>query len=213
MMLQARRKQLAENDVSLVSGWQRFTSSSSQVLAQYFRPVMPTKRLSSALGLVLAVACAGCSGTSPHPAAQAQTQITSPLAVPTTTWEPILRSTAIKSVRPKCPQDAVHNRLTGVAVAQVFLTIDGNVDRVEILEAPSPSAGEAVSEAVVGWRFRPPAPVAGRPLRRSGKLTFYFVTKDDRCSVLYPTETFYIGRWPNTRARRESQQHISAERR
>lgn len=175
-------------------------------------PVPSVERLFRASGVILLVACAGCSNAR-HPASEAQTRPVSPIAVPTTTWEPILRSTAMESVRPKCPEDAVRNRMTGVAVAQLFLTIAGDVDRVEILEAPSPSAAKAVSDAVSSWKFRPPAPVAGRPLRRSGKLTFYFVTTGDRCSVLYPIEAPYIGRWPNTRAQRGSQQHISTERR
>lgn len=124
----------------------------------------------------------------------------SPTPIDTTTSEGILRGTAIYSVRPTCPEDARVHSISGVAVVRVFLTIAGDVREVEALEAPSSSISGSVQQAVAKWRFDPPPRSRGRPIRRSGKLTFYFVSYGGNCVVYYPSETPYVGRWP-TRAR------------
>ncbi len=119
-----------------------------------------------------------------------------PTPVTTTTSEAILRSTALKTVHPVCPIGMVRNGHADVAVAKVYLSVVGTVKHVDMLESPSSAVSQAVSHAVAQWTFRPPPPIKGRPIERSAKLTFYFITRGGRCSVLDPSEAPYVGRWP-----------------
>ncbi len=74
---------------------------------------------------------------------------------------------------PTYPPQALAAKSQGVVVATLSIGQTGNVERVEILQAPSPVIGDAVKSALATWRFRE-AKLDGRPIRVEGKLVFYF---------------------------------------
>jgi TonB family protein len=80
----------------------------------------------------------------------------------------------------------------GVAVVLVRTDKTGLVREVDVLEAPTPSIGVAVTTAVSKWKFKPNATmtVARRTLI---KLTFYFVLAGNDGHVLSPSEAPYVG--------------------
>jgi hypothetical protein len=116
----------------------------------------------------------------------------SPVASRAKTSEAVLRNSALATVRPTCPPDAKTNE---VVVARVLIGDTGDVRRLELLETPGPSFSHAVSKALRVWRFQPPAPDGNRPVHLSARLTFYFVVREGRCQVLYPSEAPYVGKW------------------
>jgi TonB family protein len=118
----------------------------------------------------------------------------SPVAIDTWTSEGVLRNAARSTVRPQYPSDAITKNITGTAVAHVFLSVRGDVLRVKILEAPSASISDAVMDATRRWTFEPFPGSKGKPIRSSGKLTFYFVCNNSRYDVLYPSEMPYLDR-------------------
>jgi protein TonB len=75
---------------------------------------------------------------------------------------------------PKFPSAAKKKKISGVAVAQIFVDGSGVVTNVEMLESPHPSIAEAVKAALFKWRFGP-VTVKGKPWKVRGKMTFYFV--------------------------------------
>jgi TonB family protein len=121
-----------------------------------------------------------------------------------TTSEQVLRAHATKVVRPAFPADASRHQQTGVAVAEVHLNPAGLVSQVEILEAPTPSIAQSVSEAVAQWQFTPFTMSSGEPMLLSAKLTFYFEMKGGKGVVLNPADTGYVGKWPETSRKRIS---------
>ena len=108
----------------------------------------------------------------------------------------VLRSMALKMVLPVYPQDALRKRKTGVAVADIHLSVEGAVTKVEVLEAPDPSIGNSVRDALSRWRFQPTDDSDGeRAIEFSGKLVFYFEIRQGKGVVLFPAEAGYVGSW------------------
>jgi TonB family protein len=85
-----------------------------------------------------------------------------------------MRRSASKTIAPAYPEEDVRKRQQGVAVAEVQYNGKGNVTDATILEAPTPSIGQAVITAVKQWKFIP-STLKGEPISVRGKLTFYFV--------------------------------------
>ncbi|MGD0404487.1 MAG: TonB family protein [Candidatus Acidiferrales bacterium] len=110
------------------------------------------------------------------------------------TIERILRSRAVKVVKPIFPEDAIRNQTTGVVVAEIHLDGSGVVTTVHILQAPSESTAASVSQAVSQWQFQPFPPPDDKHII-SGKLTFYFEFRHGKGIVLDPAETGYVGHW------------------
>ena len=110
-----------------------------------------------------------------------------------------LRTITETTVAPLYPQDAITARRTGVAVALVTVTEKGVVSKVEVLEAPTPSIGASLSDALSQWRFKT-ATIDGHATGYTGKVTYYFVFQNGKPAVLDPNQAPYIGRWP-TKAR------------
>lgn len=102
-----------------------------------------------------------------------------------TTSELVLRSHAIYEARPRYPEDAITHRIAGVAVAKVTVSLQGHVQHVQILEAPSPSLARETASAVQRWRF---LPWPENQLTITGKLTFYFLLHGDHGTVMSPSE-------------------------
>lgn len=106
-----------------------------------------------------------------------------------------LRTITETTVVPLYPQDAIKARQTGVAVALVTVTEKGVVSKVEVLEAPSPSIGGSLSDALSQWRFKT-ATVDGHVTGYTGKVTYYFLFQNGKPAVLSPDQAPYIGHWP-----------------
>lgn len=99
-----------------------------------------------------------------------------------------LRRGATKMVMPEYPSESVKNHSTGIAVAQIEINADGEVDKLEVLEAPDLPIKNEVSGAVKQWRFQPQT-IHGSPVRIRGKLTFYFVFDEEgRATVKNPKQ-------------------------
>lgn len=90
--------------------------------------------------------------------------------------ESTLRRLATATLRPEYPQQAVSHAIGGVAVAEVWVRADGSeIDRIEVVQAPSRAIATAVRDAVRRWHFRR---LLIDPLQESwhvqSRLTFYF---------------------------------------
>jgi len=108
------------------------------------------------------------------------------------TSEGMLRSHVTRIIRPSYPAVDLARATTGIAVANLRVAADGNVERLTILEAPSSSIAQSVAAAVSKWKFQPwPQTVM------SAKVTFYFEFKNGQGIVWYPSEAPYLGRWPS----------------
>ena len=104
-----------------------------------------------------------------------------------TVSEKTLRKFAKIVVMPQYPDASQRAGAQGVAVAQLDINEEGTVSKVELLEAPDEATGNAVVMAVKLWTFeRPIEDTTGKPIRLSGKLTFYFVIENGRGIVRNP---------------------------
>lgn len=98
--------------------------------------------------------------------------------------------------RPSYPDLAVLHHEQGVVVVHVALSEWGSVRETRVLEAPSSTIGDSVINAVKKWQFQKTAGTGTEQgARFSGKLTFYFVIRNGKASVLYPAEAGYVGLW------------------
>jgi outer membrane biosynthesis protein TonB len=122
-------------------------------------------------------------------------QTSSPAQGNAWTMESILRKSATRTVKPSYPRSAALKGNTGVAVARVYVALDGHVSYTLVLEAPSEDIAAAVVAAVGQWQFDPDVLTGGHPLALSGLLTFYFETARGKPVVLDPSEAKYVGRW------------------
>jgi TonB family protein len=101
--------------------------------------------------------------------------------------EKTLRKFAKVTVMPDYPPDSKRNGSQGVVVAELNINEEGVVEKVEILEAPDDSIGNAVSKATSRWTFEPAIDDAtGKAIRLKGKLTFYFVIDSSGAYVRNP---------------------------
>lgn len=88
-----------------------------------------------------------------------------------------LRRATINIVMPSYPEEAINQKANGIAVVELLTDGEGNVDKINILEAPHPTIRKALVAAVKQWKFKP-STANGMSVRYSGKLTFYFVIDD-----------------------------------
>ncbi|HVF21761.1 MAG TPA: energy transducer TonB [Pyrinomonadaceae bacterium] len=101
--------------------------------------------------------------------------------------EKTLRKFAKVVVMPNYPEDSRRKGSQGVAVALLNIDEEGTVKKVEILQAPDESIGNAVIKATQGWKFQPATEDStGKAIRLSGKLTFYFKIVDKTAFVENP---------------------------
>jgi TonB family protein len=98
-----------------------------------------------------------------------------------------MRKSAEKTVMPVYPKEAIKGEQQGIAVIEAQYNGEGEVTDTTVLEAPSPSIGQAVIDAVKQWKFKPSS-LDGKPISIRGKLTFYFVIKDKKGWVENPKQ-------------------------
>ncbi len=100
-----------------------------------------------------------------------------------------LRRIATFRPPPKYPDASLQRGASGVAVAQVFISADGRMKAVEVLEAPDADVQAAVREALMQWEFEPVL-VSGstKKMEVEGLMAFYFKVVDGTGVVMGPEE-------------------------
>ena len=101
--------------------------------------------------------------------------------------EGVLRMKATTVVRPAFPDVSLKKEVTGVVVAGIEIDEKGDVESVTILQSPSKEIGSAVKKALERWRFSPTT-IKRKPVRVTGKLTFYYEIENGVGLVLSPQE-------------------------
>lgn len=101
--------------------------------------------------------------------------------------EVVLRKQASKIVQPLYPEEALKQGASGVSVTALVIGLEGNIEKLDVLEAPHPSIKAAVATAVRQWKFGVTT-MEGNPVKVHGKLTFYFVLNNKKAEVLSPEE-------------------------
>ena len=66
-----------------------------------------------------------------------------------------LPTNLVKNVPPHYPEDARHNGQQGAVILYAFLSADGQVSRVKVLQGLSPSLDQATIQAVQQWVYAP----------------------------------------------------------
>lgn len=77
----------------------------------------------------------------------------------------------------------LRDRVEGVAVGEVLINGQGNVERVRVLLSPRADLVPDIEEALRHWKFSP-TKVQGRPVYVLGKVTLYFHIGEGRGWVL-----------------------------
>jgi TonB family protein len=99
--------------------------------------------------------------------------------------EKTLRKMATFAVTPDYPKEAKKRKVQGVVVSQIEVDEKGDVNKVNVLEAPNPIIKKAVTEALAKWKFKTNT-INGEPIRVVGKLTFYYVLANGKATVEDP---------------------------
>lgn len=98
-----------------------------------------------------------------------------------------LRKLISKLNTPTYPKEDIKTGITGVAVAKVELGNRGNVESVDILQAPSATISATVRDALNKSTFSF-LDLADPASSLTGKITFYFLRYKGRYVVLNPDE-------------------------
>jgi len=151
---------------------------------------MPTT-LSLSLGMLVLSALVAAI-----PAPRPQVSAPSVLA---SVHEARFRRMATVTVRPECPAAMPRDMLPAVAVVQAYAAPDGHVLAVEPLEIPHPALAQAITPAVMKWRFVIPREDLPARFVTTAKLTFYFANGPGGCTVLHPSEAPSYRDWPSGR--------------
>lgn len=99
--------------------------------------------------------------------------------------ETSLRKKAVNTVVPEYPKQALKEKVSGVAVAEIVVSEEGTVINVKILESPHKSINLSMKEALKKWRFKPYT-IKGIAQKVTGKITFYFVIENEKSKVESP---------------------------
>jgi hypothetical protein len=92
----------------------------------------------------------------------------------------VLRTLAVRALKPEYPSLSIQRGAKGVAVAWIEVGPKGVPEIVKILQAPDDLIAKAFKQALVRWRFR----TVGVPPRYGGKLTYYFRESAGKGSVV-----------------------------
>jgi TonB family protein len=99
--------------------------------------------------------------------------------------EESLRKLAIRSPTPEYPTTSRKNRATGVSITKFYVDEKGNVENIQVLQAPDQFIEASLVKAISQWKFQP-YHFNGRIVRVLGKLTFYFSLQQGRGQVQNP---------------------------
>lgn len=96
-----------------------------------------------------------------------------------------LRKLATRSLMPEYPRKSEQNRAAGVSVTKFYVDETGNVENIQVLQAPDRYIEASLAKAISQWKFQP-YHSNGRIVRVLGKLTFYFSQERGRGHVQNP---------------------------
>lgn len=103
-----------------------------------------------------------------------------------------IRRHALSMVAPLFPDESVRLGHEGVAVAGIQFAPTGQMERVEILEAPDSFIAASMREALSKWTLRLEGPT---PPRMSSKATYYFVISSGKGAVFAPAGAPLAHEW------------------
>ena len=140
----------------------------------------------------LTVSEGSLNGTYTGPNGKGGTIVAVPPGPPFATMsEGTFRHLAVSTVRPDFPQEALHAHQSGLAVAEVTVNEQGEISKIDIIEAAAPSLGKALEAAVKQWRFNPIIS-DGKPITLMSKITYYFLLVNGKPKVMSPDENFSV---------------------
>jgi len=90
-------------------------------------------------------------------------------------------------ITPEYPRTSKLAKHQGVAVAELETNTRGEVESVEILEAPDADVGRSLERALRKWRLSP-LTINKEPCRIRGKVTYYYRLVQDVGRVLPPAD-------------------------
>jgi rhodanese-related sulfurtransferase len=125
--------------------------------------------------------------------------------------ESTLRKSATNSPQPAYPSGSLRRGATGVAVAAIFITADGRVRQVNILQAPDDDIRRTLVTTLSTWTFSPVQLQSTRSaVPAFGRLVFYYRTTKTGGEILTPSEAASKAGFKPTRTRSSEQQEISS---
>jgi outer membrane biosynthesis protein TonB len=99
--------------------------------------------------------------------------------------EVVMRQALLKRVVPEYPGKSIKNNASGVSVAKIMIGLDGNVEKVTILQSPDALISDSVRTALAGWSFEKTM-VRGQPVKVETIITYYFVIEKGKGIVREP---------------------------
>lgn len=108
------------------------------------------------------------------------------------TSELVLRNSVTVAPKPEFPSDTLKHNVSGIAVAEILVSPEGEVTKIRVVDAPDALVAKSVTAALLRWHFMLPKEAGGASW--SGLISFYFVISNGRGLVLNPDEAGYVGR-------------------
>ncbi len=97
--------------------------------------------------------------------------------------ESFIRESAIKTVIPDYPEQAVRSGISGVVQLKLQIGSDGDVLRIKVSRKSDPLLKKAAAEAGRKWKFKPYPDREGRGRPSLGRLTFMFAIRNGEAVV------------------------------
>ena len=98
--------------------------------------------------------------------------------------EAALRRTIVRTATPPYPREALESGAQGRVIAAVVFDEDGNLSKIEVLEAPHPSIRQSVIDTLKDWKAARFSTSNGR-IKLVGWLSFDFTIQDGVGHVEY----------------------------
>lgn len=98
--------------------------------------------------------------------------------------EAALRQTIVRTTTPPYPREALESGAQGRVIAAVVFDEDGNLSKIEVLEAPHPSIRQSVIDTLKDWKAARFSTSNGR-IKLAGWLSFDFTIQDGVGHVEY----------------------------
>ena len=81
---------------------------------------------------------------------------------------------ATKKVMPIYPTESLKNGISGRVVVEILVDEHGKVPEAKVKQAPDVLTGQAVVDAAIQWKFKPPPKIQDRQICYSSTLSFRF---------------------------------------
>jgi TonB family protein len=97
--------------------------------------------------------------------------------------ESYIRESAVKTVMPEYPDQAVRNGISGVVQLKLQIGSDGDVLKIKVSRKSDALLKKAAAEAARKWKFRPFQDSQGSDRSSLGRLTFLFAIRNGEAVV------------------------------